>query len=130
MSPQKSPRTILLFSSLLLVLLLTTVSPCMAEEVTITFSTVDFDTNQNILIYDSTNEFVSENTTTDTITLNASRSYLFIFRPTSQTWFENPLNTINLMIVHLPTFLSYLLWVAVILCILILTLAFSGGKRR
>ena len=111
-------KSILLLSFLTLILAI--ISPVSADNVTITFSTVDFDTNQEILVYNSAGEFIGEYSMDDTFDLNVSYSYLFIYRPTTQSWFSNPLNSIEFIGIQMPVFLSYLVWVVAIVGIILI----------
>jgi hypothetical protein len=103
-------RAVPLLLSFLLVLSLVT----SASAITITFSDLNLKKDVKILVYDAQGNFIGEYNTTDTITLSDNTSYIFVFKPTEQVWFSNPLNAIELFKATMPTFLSYALFFVVI----------------
>lgn len=95
------------------------------DDLLITFSDLDFDKNTQILIYDGTGELVKETNTSGTVVLNSSYSYLFVFKPSEQVWFQNPLNMLELLKVQMPVYMSYILiFVAVVGVIVVIGRAF------
>ncbi|WOF16819.1 hypothetical protein F1737_09010 [Methanoplanus sp. FWC-SCC4] len=107
-------------SSILLLTLLFSMILCPAamaaeDDIKITFTDLDFNKNTEIIVYDGTGELIKETNTSGTISLNSSYSYLFVFKPSEQTWFQNPLNSLEFLSVQMPTYIAYALWFAVIL---------------
>jgi hypothetical protein len=107
-------KTNLLLTLILITAILIPGAMATGDFVTITFSDLDFDKNAELLIYDSTGELISQNTTSDTIELNSSLSYMVVFKPSEQVWFQNPLNGLELLKIQMPILLTYLLFVLVI----------------
>jgi hypothetical protein len=89
------------------------ISTCNAQ-VTITFSDLNIQKGIKILIYNATGNLIGEYNTTDTVTLNTTQDYVFILKPTEQAWFSDPFQAIELFKASIPTMLSYLLFVVVI----------------
>lgn len=87
-----------------------------AENVTITLSDLNIQKGVKIIVYDYQGKLVGEFNTTDTITLNTlnASSYIFVLKPSEQSWFSNPFQAIELLKVSAPIILSYLLFAAVI----------------
>ncbi len=89
------------------------------DDLLITFSDLDFDKNTQILIYDGTGELVKETNTSGTVALNSSYSYLFVFKPSEQVWFQNPLNMLELLKVQMPVYMSYILIFVVVVGVIV-----------
>lgn len=96
--------------------------PASAEPTAITFSelNVDFGTNQEILIYNGMGDYVRTINTTDSIVLDTDNfsSYLFVFKPTADVWFDNPMNAFELIKLNFGPLVSFVLMVAVVLGLL------------
>lgn len=118
-------KSLTLISLLIPILLAVPVS---AGNISITFANMDIDPSQSILIYNSAGSFISENQTTDTISLDANDSYVFIIKPTTQSWFNDPFSAFDFIELKFPTLVSWLIWIAVILGIIILITALA--RRR
>ena len=105
-------------AAVFLILFLASTVPAAAENVTITLSDLQLIKGTKIVVYDHLGNYVGEYNTTDTITLNLndSISYIFVFKPTEQVWFQNPLNALELFKASIPPMLSYLLFAVVIIC--------------
>lgn len=103
----ETPTTPLLFCAILSSLILSPVSAT-----TISFSDLNLDTSTQIAIYNpALNEsLVGIYNATDTVTLPDGGDYIFVLRPGPQHWFENPLNSLELLKTGMPTFITYLLW--------------------
>jgi len=72
--------------------------PVSANSVTITFSDLNIlQKDTKILVYDSTGNFIGEYNTSDTVTLDANSSYIFVLKPSGGDWFSNPFNAIELV---------------------------------
>lgn len=92
-----------------------TVLTVSAESITITFSDLDIlQKNTKILIYDSNGNLVGEFNTSDTVTLDANDSYIFVFKPSGGDWFSNPFTSIELIKERAPTIFGYILFAVVI----------------
>lgn len=119
-------------SSYLILLFLLIVPAVSAESTAITFSelNVDWGTNQEILIYDGMGNFVQTINTTSSIVLDTDNfsSYLFVFRPTQDMWFKNPMNAFELIKMNFGPMISF----AVILFAVfgIIAIAYSMFFRR
>lgn len=110
-------------SSFCLVLLFLLIVPAVSAEPTaITFSelNVDWGTNQEILVYDGMGNFVQLINTSSSIVLDTDNfsSYLFVFRPTQDVWFNNPMNAFELLRLNFGPLVSFILMVAVVLGLL------------
>jgi hypothetical protein len=90
------------------------------DDIQITFSDLDFNKNTQILIYDGTGELIRETNTSGTVALNSSYSYLFVFKPSEQVWFQNPLNTLELFKIQMPVFITYILWVLALVGVIVI----------
>jgi hypothetical protein len=89
------------------------IQPVYAENITISFSDLNLGRNIDIEVYQPTGsgaKLVAHTNSTGTIELNPAYDYVFVIRPAEDVWFQNPLNTIELMKIQLPVALSYLLW--------------------
>jgi len=81
----------------------------------ITLSDITLGKQIKVLVYDSKGNLVGEYNSTDTITLNTTSDYIFVFKPSSSDWFNNPLNALELFKLSVPPTLSYVLFLSVIL---------------
>lgn len=102
----------------LLVILSSCIIPASASEnVTINFADMELSKDTKIIIHSPTNtndSYIGEYNATDEVTLDANHDYVFTFKPSEQTWFNNPLNAIELLKKEMPTAMSYLLFIMVI----------------
>lgn len=87
-----------------------------AVNVTISLSDLNLQNGQKILVYDYQGNFVGEFNTTDTVILNTLKatSYIFVLKPSEQSWFSNPFQAVELLKATAPVILSYLLFATVI----------------
>ena len=85
-----------------------------ASAVKITLSDITLGKNIKVLVYDSKGNLLGEYNSTDTIVLNSTQDYIFVFKPAPQDWFNNPLNSIKLFEATTPTLLGFVLFFAVI----------------
>lgn len=104
--------SIFIKSSFCLLLIFFLIIPAVsAENTAITFSelNVDWGTNQEILVYDGMGNFIQIINTSSSIVLDTDNfsSYLFVFRPTQDVWFENPLNVFELIRVNFGPLISF-----------------------
>lgn len=110
--------------SILLLLALVLVPAASAENVTISFSDLDLGSSTQIQIYDpqapANQSLVGTYNATDTVRLSGSDNYIFVLRPGPQHWFDNPLNALEYLKTAGPTVVTYILWIAVIIGILLL----------
>lgn len=93
--------------------------------VTITFSelNVDWGTNQEIMVYDGMGQLVQIVNTSASIVLDDNMSsYLFVFRPTQDVWFQNPMNAFELIKLNFGPLVSFVLFIAVVLGLLAVVL--------
>lgn len=93
--------------------------------VTITFSelNVDWGTNQEIMVYDGMGQLVQIANTSASIVLDDNMSsYLFVFRPTQDVWFQNPMNAFELIKLNFGPLVSFVLFIAVVLGLLAVVL--------
>jgi hypothetical protein len=93
--------------------------------VTITFSelNVDWGTNQEIMVYDGMGQLVQIANTSASIVLDDNiSSYLFVFRPTQDVWFQNPMNAFELIKLNFGPLVSFVLFIAVVLGLLAVVL--------
>jgi len=81
----------------------------------ITFSDLNIQKGIKILVYTSTGQLIGEYNSTDTIQLNTSKDYIFVLKPSEQSWFSDPFQAIELFKASVPTILSYALFFLVIL---------------
>ena len=86
-----------------------------AQNVTITFSDLNLVKGTKILVYTANGDLVGEYNSTDTVTLDASQSYIFVLKPSEQSWFSDPFQAIELFKASVPAMLSYALFFIVIL---------------
>ena len=107
-----SPNSIFPVLALLAILSVLLVAPASAG-VTLTFSDLDLNQNQKILIYDpfapAGTTLIGEYNTTDSVTLENGTAYVIAFKPSEQVWFQNPLNAIELLKVSIPVWASFAL---------------------
>ncbi len=104
--------SIFIKSSFCLLLIFFLIIPAVsAENTAITFSelNVDWGTNQEILVYDGMGNFIQIINTSSSIVLDTDNfsSYLFVFRPTQDVWFSNPLNAFELIRVNFGPLISF-----------------------
>lgn len=106
-----NPKTIfpaLAFLAILFVL----IAPASAG-ITLTFSDLNLDKNQKILIYDPLAPggaaLIGEYNTTDSVCLTNGSAYIIAFKPSEQIWFQNPLNAVELLKVSIPMWASFAL---------------------
>ena len=93
--------------------------------VTITFSelNVDWGTNQEIMVYDGMGQLVQIANTSASIVLDDNMSsYLFVFRPTQDVWFQDPMNAFELIKLNFGPLVSFVLFIAVVLGLLAVVL--------
>ena len=97
-------------AALLVLFFIAIISVASAQNVTITLSDLQIQKGIKILVYDYKGQFIGEFNTTDTITLNLTNasSYVFVIKPSEQSWFSNPWNSVELFKAWFPTYLSYL----------------------
>lgn len=100
---------------LLSILLLTSI----ASASNVTFSDLDLGGAKEIMIYkaESTTAqpvLIGTFNSTDTIDLDTSYDYLFVFQPGINHWYSDPLNSIELFKRQTPTLLSFVLYFVVI----------------
>ncbi len=89
-----------------------------AGNVTLTFSDLGLIKSDKILIYDPTADesLVGEYNVTDTVRLVGGDSYILVFKPSEQVWFQNPLNMLELIKLSIPVWLSAAMLLFTILC--------------
>lgn len=96
--------------------------PVSAENVTITFSDLDLGSSTQIQIYapdaPHNRSLIGTYNATDVVSLQGETNYIFVLRPGPQHWFENPLNALEYLKTAMPTAVSYLLWVGLIIGLL------------
>jgi len=84
-----------------------------ATAATITFSDLNLGSSTQIAIYNPAlpvnNSLIGIYNATDSVTI-PDGDYVFVLRPGPQYWFENPLNSIELLKTGMPTYIAYLLW--------------------
>ena len=87
-----------------------------ATNVTVTFSDLNIQKGLKILVYDFQGNLVGEFNTTDTVILNTfnATSYIFVLKPSEQSWFSDPFQAVELLKVSAPVVLSYLMFGIVI----------------
>jgi|Deesub1362A_J573_1020465.scaffolds.fasta_scaffold00609_5 hypothetical protein len=86
-------------------------------KVFIAFSDLDLTKDVKILVYkvtDKGHKFIGEFNSTDSIKLRDNESYIFVFKPSEQVWFQNPLNAIELFTLTTPSILAFFLFFIVI----------------
>jgi len=91
--------------------------PAYAGNVTISFTDLQVGRNLDIQVYQpsaSGAQLVAETNSTGTIELDTDYDYVFVVRPAEDVWFQNPLNAIELLRLEMPVFVTYLLFVVVI----------------
>ncbi|WP_456478196.1 hypothetical protein [Geoglobus ahangari] len=87
-----------------------------AVNVTVTFSDLNLQKGLKVLVYDYQGKLIGEFNTTDTLILNTlnATSYIFVLKPTEQSWFSDPFKAVELLKVSAPVVLSYALFGVVI----------------
>jgi len=126
-----------LSSVLLLVLIISAIVPgAMAGNVDISFSDLDPLSNAEFWLY-GYNETSGEMsllqrvTLNDTLTLPDNSSYIMVYRPTELSWFNDPLNSIEILFLSIPRAILMGLFLATFLCVVYLFYRMStGGGRR
>lgn len=124
-------------SVLLLALILSAIIPgAMAGTVDISFSDLDPTSNAEFWLY-GYNETSGEMsllqrvTLNDSLTLSDNSSYIMVYRPTEISWFNDPLNSIEILFLTIPKVFLLGLFGAVFLCVVYLFYRVStGGGRR
>jgi hypothetical protein len=81
------------------------------ETINISLSDMDLSQNTKIIVHGPNGNLVGEYNSTDTITLDQSKDYVFIFKPSEQSWFNDPFKAIELLKLEIPTAVSMLLFV-------------------
>ncbi len=122
---------------LLLVLILSATAPgAMAGNVSISFSDLDPMSNAEFWLY-GYNQTSGEMSLLQRITLNDSLSlqdnsaYILVYRPTEISWFNDPLNSIEILFLTVPKAILMGLFLAALLCVIYLFYRMStGGGRR
>ena len=87
-----------------------------AVNVTVTFSDLNLQKGLKVLVYDYQGKLIGEFNTTDTLILNTlnATSYIFVLKPTEQSWFSDPFQAVELLKVSAPVVLSYALYGGVV----------------
>ncbi len=122
---------------LLLVLILSATAPgALAGNVSVSFSDLDPMSNAEFWLYGynqtsgemSLLQRVSLN---DSLSLQDSSSYILVYRPTEISWFNDPLNSIEILFISVPKVFLMGLFLAALLCVVYLFYRVStgGGKR-
>ncbi len=85
--------------------------PAAAAEVTITFADLNIIKGVNVIVYNATasGSFVGEYNSTETIKLDSTQNYVFVLKPTSQSWFTSPQGTVDVLGIYLPIYVNYLI---------------------
>lgn len=89
------------------------IQPAAAQNITISFSDLQIGRNLDIQVYQPSGTgatLIAQTNSTGTVVLDSQYDYVFVIRPAEDIWFQNPLNTIELIKIQLPVALSYLLW--------------------
>jgi len=81
----------------------------------ITFSDLNIQKGVKILVYTADGTLVGEYNTTDTIQLDPAKDYIFVLKPSEQSWFSDPFQAVELFKASVPTMLSYALFFVAIL---------------
>jgi hypothetical protein len=124
-------------SVLLLALILSAIIPgAMAGTVDISFSDLDPMSDAEFWLY-GYNETSGEMsllqrvTLNDSLTLSDNSSYIMVYRPTEISWFNDPLNSIEILFLTIPKVFLLGLFGAVFFCVVYLFYRVStGGGRR
>lgn len=117
-------KTLLFF--LTVFLLFSLASPVFASpgNVSIQMSDINaFNPNLKIDVFSGTGAFIGEFNSTDLIELNNTTDYVFMFKPSPSSWFNDPLNALNLLKAGMPTMFSYLLFGVVVFAFLVVLIA-------
>ncbi len=85
------------------------VYPAAAADVSITFADLNIIKGVHILIYNNTGSFMGEFNSTDTATIDSAQSYIFVLKPTSQSWFTSASGTIDVLGAYLPITVNYMI---------------------
>jgi len=96
-------------------IMLILIYPVSAETVTIDLTDLDLTKNFKILVYNATGEKVGELESGGNITINSSSDYVFIVKPTEQSWFTDPLLAIEYLRLTIPIYLNYILFLVTFL---------------
>lgn len=124
-------------SVLLLALIFSAIIPgAYAGNVDISFSDLDPLSNAEFWLY-GYNEtsgqmsLLQRVTLNDSISLPDNSSYVMVYRPTEISWFNDPMNSIEILFVTVPKAILLGLFLAVFLCVVYLFYRMStGGGRR
>lgn len=124
-------------SVLLLALIISAIIPgAYAGNVDISFSDLDPLSNAEFWLY-GYNEtsgqmsLLQRVTLNDSISLPDNSSYVMVYRPTEISWFNDPMNSIEILFVTVPKAILLGLFLAVFLCVVYLFYRMStGGGRR
>ncbi len=117
---KNSPLKHKTLSFLLILLLAATIliPPVAAENTAITFTSLNYDlaTEQEILVYDGTGDYITTINTSGSVVLDTDNysAYLFVFKPSPNTWFANPTNAFELVKVNFGPLVAYGLFLTVV----------------
>ncbi len=75
----------------------------------ITFADMNLIKGINILVYQANGTLVGEYRSTDTLILDQNQSYLFVLKPTDQSWFTSAGGTVDVLGAYLPLTVNYLI---------------------
>ncbi|AIY91118.1 hypothetical protein [Geoglobus acetivorans] len=101
---------------IILFFVISAISVASAVNVTVTFSDLNLQKGLKVLVYDYQGKLIGEFNTTDTLILNTlnATSYIFVLKPTEQSWFSDPFKAVELLKVSAPVVLSYALYGGVV----------------
>lgn len=123
-------------SVLLLALIFSAIIPgAYAGNVDISFSDLDPLSNAEFWLY-GYNEtsgqmsLLQRVTLNDSISLPDNSSYVMVYRPTEISWFNDPMNSIEILFVTVPKAILLGLFLAVFLCVVYLFYRMSTGGGR
>lgn len=106
--------------SLIFLIFLISLPVVQAEDFRIDLTDVDFTKNFEILVYNSTGKYVGSLKDDGNITLNSTADYMFVVKPTAQSWFTDPLKSIEFLRLIIPIYLNYFLFLVAFICGLVL----------
>lgn len=81
------------------------------DTINISLSDMDLSQNTKVVVYSHDGNLIGEYNSTDTITIDQDKDYNFIFKPSEQSWFDDPFKAIELLKLEIPTAVSMLLFV-------------------
>ena len=89
-----------------------------ANAQTVTFSDLDLGGSKEILVYEASSingqpVLIGTYNSTDSLQLNSSSDYLFVFEPGINHWYDNPFNAIELLNRETPSLLNFFVFFAV-----------------